>query len=163
MATTPNSVVTEELIHTMVKEYASLTTQETIIKKRKKELAEFIKGYAREHGSEDDKGSFYSENDSYVFGAMSKKSAKLNTTQAILLFQSKGLNKCYELVPQIVESEVDKCLVNGDITADELSDITEVSQTFSVYVKEKEKMPEIQQTHTVLAAKKKPTLKKGSK
>ena len=62
------------------------------------------------------------------------------------------------LLQEKVESAVEKRFSDGDITAEELDSITKTSTSYAVTVKEKEVVPDVQQSYAV--AKKKPVLKK---
>lgn len=145
-------------VEKMVAEYAALRHEEKRIKDRKAVLSDAIKSYSLSNGVKDENGSFYSDCDNYTYGAQCKKSVKFDDEKAALFFQSKGFEDCVKLVPQIVESAVEKRFSDGDITAEELDSITKTSTSYAVTVKEKEVVPDVQQSYAV--AKKKPVLKK---
>ena len=145
-------------VEKMVAEYAALRHEEKRIKDRKAFLSDAIKSYSLSNGVKDENGSFYSDCDNYTYGAQCKKSVKFDDEKAALFFQSTGLEDCVKLVPQIVESAVEKRFSDGDITAEELDSITKTSTSYAVTVKEKEVVPDVQQSYAV--AKKKPVLKK---
>lgn len=145
-------------VEKMVAEYVALRHEEKRIKDRKAFLSDAIKSYSLSNGVKDENGSFYSDCDNYTYGAQCKKSVKFDDEKAALFFQSKGFEDCVKLVPQIVESAVEKRFSDGDITAEELDSITKTSTSYAVTVKEKEVVPDVQQSYAV--AKKKPVLKK---
>ena len=145
-------------VEKMVAEYVALRHEEKRIKDRKAFLSDAIKSYSLSNGVKDENGSFYSDCDNYTYGAQCKKSVKFDDEKAALFFQSKGFEDCVKLVPQIVESAVEKRFSDGDITAEELDSITKTSTSYAVTVKEKEVVPDVQQSYSV--AKKKPVLKK---
>lgn len=153
-------VPSKKLVSEMVAEYEALRKQEKMISDRKKVLSDAIKSYALAEGVKDDSGSFYSENDSFTFGAQCKKSVKFDNDKASKFLQSKGFDECIKLVPEIDESAVNKRFSNGDITIKELEDITTTKATYAVVVKAKEEVvADVQQT-AIAASKKKPVLKR---
>lgn len=149
--------------HTMellLSEYEALRVKEKQIKERKAAISDAIKSYAFANGTKDSNGSFYSENDHFVYGAQCRKSIKFDVDKASKFFQVKGYDECVKLIPQIVESEVEKHVSCGDITLEELESITVTSTSFAVDVKaKKEVIDEVQQT-AIAASKKKPVLKR---
>lgn len=154
----PVVIPDKSTVEKMVAEYVALRHEEKRIKDRKAVLSDAIKSYSLSNGVKDENGSFYSDCDSYTYGAQCKKSVKFDDEKAALFFQSKGFEDCVKLVPQIVESAVEKRFSDGDITAEELDSITSTSTSYAVTVKEKEVVPDVQQSYVV--AKKKPVLKK---
>ena len=155
-----NTIVPDKkLVEEMVSEYNELKIREKLIKDRKAVLADAIKSYSLANGTKDDNGSFYSDCDGFTYGAQCKKSVKFDDDKAVMFFQSKGYEDCVKLVPQIVESAVEKRFNDGDITTEELESITKTSVSYAVTVKAKEEViTEVQQTS--IAAKKKPCLKR---
>ena len=81
------------LVEKMVSEYELLRNQEKQISERKKVLADAIKSYAFANGTKDDSGSFYSDNDTFTYGAQCKKSVKFDVDKASKFLQSKGFVK----------------------------------------------------------------------
>lgn len=154
----PVVIPDKSTVEKMVAEYVALRHEEKRIKDRKAVLSDAIKSYSLSNGVKDENGSFYSDCDNYTYGAQCKKSVKFDDEKAALFFQSKGFEDCVKLVPQIVESAVEKRFSDGDITAEELDSITRTSTSYAVTVKEKEVVPDVQQSYAV--AKKKPVLKK---
>lgn len=154
------SINDPNLIEQMVAEYNELKIKEKQIKDRKAVLSDAIKTYSLANGAKDDKGSFYVDSDNFTYGAMCKKSVKFNIDKAVEFFQSKGLDDCVTLSPQIVESAVEKHLDNGDITVHDLEEITNTSVSYAVSVKAKDEIVEEVQQYSVAASKKKPVLKR---
>lgn len=154
------SISDPKLIEQMVAEYNELKIKEKQIKDRKAVLSDAIKTYSLANGTKDDKGSFYVDSDNFTYGAMCKKSVKFNTDKAVEFFQSKGLDDCILLSPQIVESAVEKHLDNGDITVHDLEGITNTSVSYAISVKAKDEIVEEVQQYSVVASKKKPVLKR---
>lgn len=154
MAAKKNIVVDSKSIAKYVSEYSELSAKIKILDERRKSLGEIIKNFAKEKGTEDDKGSFYCDNENFVFGAQCKKSVSLNEDKAKKLLQSKGFDDCLKTVVTIDEKALESRCSSGDITPKELEGITNVKTTFAVTVKEKDEMPEVIQTEVVAASKK---------
>lgn len=151
-------ILDKELVEKMVSEYEELRIQERILSERKKVLSEAIKSYAMQKGVKDDKGSYFSDNDMFTYGATCKKSVKFDVDKASKFLQSKGYGECIKLVPEIDESAVEKRISEGDITMEELESITKTSISYAVMVKAKDEIADVQQS--AFAAKKKPRILK---
>ena len=148
-------------VEAMVAEYQELKKQEKIISERKSLLADTIKAFAVKNGTKDSNGSYYSENDSFVFGAQCRKSISFNVVTATKFFEEKGFDDCIDLKPVINDSAVEAHLSAGDITPEEIESITTIKTTMAIDVREKEEVVTAQQaTATIAAQKKKPLLKK---
>ena len=139
------------LIFDYVQEYTDLSKQEKAIKKRKDELAKYIKEHAQQNGVKDSNGSSYMSNDRFVFGSQARKSIKLNQDRAKEFLLSQGLyEQVVEVKESINEDKVEQLLQQGLITTDDLEAIVEVKVTYAIDVKEKEveqtpeEMPEVQ-------------------
>ena len=148
-------------VEAMVAEYKELKKQEKIISERKSLLADTIKAFVVENGTKDSNGSYYSENETFVFGAQCRKSVSFNVPTAVKFFEDKGFDDCVELVPSINDSAVEARLSSGDITPDEIESITKTKTTMAIDVREKKEVVIAQQASAIIAAqKKKPLLKK---
>ena len=139
------------LIFDYVQEYTDLSKQEKAIKKRKDELAKYIKEHAQQNGVKDSNGSSYMSNDRFVFGSQARKSIKLNQDRAKEFLLSQGLyEQVVEVKESINENKVEQLLQQGLITTDDLEAIVDVKVTYAIDVKEKEveqspeEMPEVQ-------------------
>lgn len=139
------------LIFDYVQEYTDLSKQEKAIKKRKDELAKYIKEHAQQNGVKDSNGSSYMSNDRFVFGSQARKSIKLNQDRAKEFLLSQGLyEQVVEVKESINEDKVEQLLQQGLITTDDLEAIVDVKVTYAIDVKEKEveqspeEMPEVQ-------------------
>lgn len=144
-------------------EYERLRDESKRIKSRMDVLSKSIKDYAEKNGTKNDGGSFYAENDEFVFGKQARKSVSFNEEKAIEFLENKGLDKCVEVVKKINEEAVEKAVSDGDITFEELESITTTSVTYAIDVKRKEEMSDVEQSEILLAASRKPktTPKKG--
>lgn len=135
------------IIHSYVQEYNELRKQESLLKKRKDELAKLIKEHANEHGTKDSTGSSYCESDKFVFGSQVRKSVKLNHDKAKAFLLGVGLyEQVVETKEVINEDKVEQLLINGDISDEDLESIVDIKTTYSVSVTERqveEDMPDV--------------------
>ena len=135
------------IIHSYVQEYNELRKQESLLKKRKDELAKLIKEHASEHGTKDSTGSSYCESDKFVFGSQVRKSVKLNHDKAKAFLLGVGLyEQVVETKEVINEYKVEQLLINGDISDEDLESIVDIKTTYSVSVTERqveEDMPDV--------------------
>ena len=136
------------LIYEFVQEYTDLSKQEKAIKKRKDELAKYIKEHAQQNGVKDSNGSSYMSNDRFVLGSQARKSIKLNQDRAKEFLLSQGVyEQVVEVKESINEDKVEQLLQQGLITTDDLEAIVDVKVTYAIDVKEREveeEMPEVQ-------------------
>ena len=146
------SAISKEQMDSYVEEYNRLNEEIKVIDKRKKELAGFIKDYAEKHGSKDDKGSFYCENDSFIYGKQAKTSIVPRENICATL-NTMGFSDCIKVVETPNREMIDKYHDEGALTDENIKELFEVKQnTPSVYVKRKEEMPEVEQTTVKKAA-----------
>lgn len=135
------------IINSYVQEYNELRKQESLLKKRKDELAKLIKEHASQNGTKDSAGSFYCESDKFVFGSVVRKTVKLNHDKAKTFLLGVGLyEQVVETKEVINEDKVEQLLINGDITDEDLESMVDIKATYSVSVTERqveEDMPEI--------------------
>lgn len=145
-----------EDIGRMGKEYADLSAQIKKLEEQKKALAEKIKSGAEQFGVKDDKGSFYLENDFYVMGKVAKKSFKIDQEKAVSTLESIGLGDVIDevIVRTVNEDRLQKAVADKRITLDDVREFTNESVSYSVSVKEKEAMPEVEVTTAKVARKK---------
>ena len=149
------AVLDRATIEAMVAEYNELRVREKTIAERKKVLSEAIKNFVKENGTKDSKGSYYSENENFTYGAMCKKSIKFDTDKAVDFFESINHKECIDYVPTVNEDAVEQLVADGVIDTAALETITKTTTTYSVDVRAKEEMPEVE----VAAASKKPVRK----
>ena len=151
-------------ISTMLTEYESLRAQKKIIEDRMKVLAEQIKADAEKVGVKDDKGSFYAENEYFIYGKQCKKSVSFNQEKALSFFKDRGYTDCIDTVEVINEEAVEGHINTGDISFEELEEITVTKVTYAIDLKKKEDMPVVEEKEVPLAASKKSRLvPKGGK
>ncbi len=142
----------------LLSEYVNLRDNKKKIESRMKTLSEQIKSYAEQFGVKDDKGSYYAECDNYIYGKQCKKSVSFDEEKALTYFKDKGFDECIDTVEVINEEEVENLINNGDISFEDLESITKTKVSYAIDVKEKEEMPEVQQTEVPLVASKKARL-----
>lgn len=150
-------VLSVEEIGKLGKEYAELSAQIKVLEDRKKDIANKIKDGAEQFGVKDDKGSFYLESDSHVLGKVIKKSFKIDQEKAVETLESMGLGDVVDVVTvkTVNEDRLQTAVQDKRISLDEVEDFTNVSTSYSVSVKEKEVMPEVEVSDLKVARKKK--------
>ncbi len=122
-----------------VKEYDILRLQAKTIKSRMDSLSKEIKKYLTENVPVNAKGSYYSEDDDYVYGNVARKSIKINEDKAKQFFQERNLLEEVTDVKVVVnEDKVAKLLQDEVITQEDLESIVDVKVTYSIDVKAKE-------------------------
>ena len=151
-------------IGAMLSEYDSLREQKKKIEDRMKYLADQIKANAEKVGVKDDKGSFYAEDEQFIYGKQCKKSVFFNQEKALSYFRDHGYDDCITTVEVINEEAVESRINTGDISFEDLEDITTTKVSYAIDLKRKEEMPEVEQTEVPIAASKKSRLvPKGGK
>ena len=151
-------------IGAMLSEYDSLREQKKKIEDRMKYLADQIKANAEKIGVKDDKGSFYAEDEQFIYGKQCKKSVSFNQEKALSYFRDHGYDDCITTVEVINEEAVESRINTGDISFEDLEDITTTKVSYAIDLKRKEEMPEVEQTEVPIAASKKSRLvPKGGK
>lgn len=163
MANKKSSIIPDKsTVCSMVEEYQNLSKQEKLLSSRKKLLAESIKAYAMQNGTKDDKGSFYVENDNFIFGAQCRKSVSLDEVKALKFFEEKGIyDNVVDLKPVINENKVEEYLAIGDITVEDIMSISKEKVTMAIDVRVKDDIVTVQEsTASIAAQKKRPLLKK---
>lgn len=132
------------MIETLLKDYAYLRDQEKLIRKRKEELAKEIKEYVTKNGAKDSKGSYYSENESFIYGSQAKKSIKINEDKAKNFFESKGLlDRVITTVEQVDEMKIEQLIAEGEISPDDIEEIVDIKVSYSLDVRPKEEIVEV--------------------
>lgn len=142
-------------IGNLLAEYDSLKAQKKVLEDRMKKLADQIKDNAERVGVKDDKGSFYAENEQFIYGKQCKKSVSFDDEKALEFFKDRGLADCISTVEVINEEAVENHINNGDISYEDLESITTTKVTYAVDVKKKKDMPVVEETNVAVAASKK--------
>ena len=135
----------QQSINDKVQEYYRLREESKTIKSRMDTLAKEIKEYASKNGVKDDKGSFYCDNGSFMFGQQAKKSVTFVVDKALAFFKSNGLFDAVNTTEVIDEEAVERYINEG-------------KTTYAIDLKKKEDMPVVEETTVAIAASKKPKL-----
>lgn len=146
-----------EDIGRMGKEYAELSAQIKLLEEQKKQLADKIKSGAEQFGVKDDKGSFYLESPTHIMGKVAKKSYKIDQDKAVETLESMGLGDVVDVVTvrTVNEDRLQKAVKDKRITLDSVQEFTNETVSYSVSVKEKEVIPEVEQSTLKVARSKK--------
>ena len=141
----------------MGKEYVEVSAKIKQLEERKKFLADTIKNGVEQFGVKDDKGSFYLEDESLIMGKVAKKSFKIDQDKAVKTLESMGIGDVVDevTVRTVNEDRLQQAVSDGRLSLDTVESFTNVSVSYSVLVKEKEAMPEVEQTTLKSAAKRK--------
>lgn len=139
------------------KEYAEISAQIKQLEEKKKALAEKIKEGAEQFGTKDDKGSFYLESATHIMGKVAKKSYKIDQDKAVETLESMGLGDVLDVVTikTVNEDRLQKAVLDKRLSLNTVQDFTNESVSYSVSVKEKVAMPEVEQSTLKVAKSKK--------
>ena len=144
-------------IEDMLAEYSNLRDQKKQIDSRMKILSDAIKKFAEANGTKDEKGSFYCERADFIFGKQAKKSVSFITDRAIAFFKQKGLYDAVRTVEVLDESAIERYVSEGEVTVEELEDITNTSVTYAIDLRKKEEVvDEVTESTVSIAASRKP-------
>ena len=148
---------TEDNVKSLGRQYADISIQIKALEEQKKALAEKIKQGAEQFGVKDDKGSFYLESEDLMMGKVAKKSFKIDQDKAVKTLESMGIGDVVDevTVRTVNEDRLQQAVSDGRLSLDTVESFTNVSVSYSVLVKEKEAMPEVEQTTLKSAAKRK--------
>ena len=94
----------------------------------------------------DDKGSSYIDGDSYVIGRVAKRTVKINQEEGVAMLRNKGLLNCIteKTTYTVNEEEVEKAVAEEILTEEDVRSFTTINTSYSVSVKAKEDMPEVE-------------------
>ena len=148
---------TEDNVKSLGRQYADISSQIKALEEQKKALAEKIKQGAEQFGVKDDKGSFYLESEDLMMGKVAKKSFRIDQDKAVKTLESMGIGDVVDevTVRTVNEDRLQQAVSDGRLSLDTVESFTNVSVSYSVLVKEKEAMPEVEQTTLKSAAKRK--------
>lgn len=135
--------------------YNHLTHEIQFLEKQRKELSNKIKEDIIKIGVKDDTGSYYIEDESFIVGKVAKKSMKLDTVKAIQTLKNMGLNSLIETVETVNEDELQNALNDGLISLDAIESFIDTKVNYSILVKKKEDLPEIETAEVQVARYKK--------
>lgn len=127
-------------ISQIVREYNQLLKQEAFIKKRKEELAKYIKEYSMKHGVKNDKGSYYIDDGEFYFGSQARKTVKINEEKAREFLGMKGLLEKVITIKEVIdETKIEELVNSGELSVEDIENIVDVKITYAIDVKEKKK------------------------
>ena len=134
----------ESMVDDFVQEYSYISAQIKTLTERKKTLAGMIKNYALNHGTRDDKGSYYCENAGFVFGVVSK-STMVARNDIIDVLKEMGRKDCIDILEVANMDAINKYHDEGIISDDDIKELFEVKEmTPSISVKEKKELVEVE-------------------
>lgn len=150
------SLFSADDIGALGKQYAEISAKIKQLEEEKKALADRIKAGAEQFGVKDDKGSFYLESDNFIMGKVAKKSFKIDQELAVKTLESMGLGDVVDevVVKTVNEDRLQTAVNHKRLDLDIVRAFTKESVSYSVSVKEKEALPEVEQT-TLKAARNK--------
>lgn len=130
-------------IDSMVSEYHALRTQSKTIKSRMDALAKTIKDHASKFGVKDDKGSFYCENDGFIFGNQARKSVSLNEVSTLSYLKENRLTRAIKKVEMIDIEAFERLVAEGKIPFEDVEALSDVKITYAIDIREKDEMGEV--------------------
>lgn len=143
---TSNDVISESMVDNLVQEYSVLSSQIKKLEERKKYLAGVIKTYALQHGTKDDKGSYYCENTSFVYGLVAKYKT-IPRENIISILKEIGREDCIDTVEIVNMKKIDDYHNEGILSDDNIMNLFEVKEiTPSVSVIEKKELTTVEKT-----------------
>lgn len=133
-------------VQKLAEEYDNISKQMKELEAKKKELADKLKNCAEAMGVVDDKGSSYIDGDSYVIGRVAKRTVKINQEEGVAMLRNKGLLNCIteKTTYTVNEAEVEKAVAEETLTEEDVRSFTTINTSYSVSVKAKEDMPEVE-------------------
>ena len=133
-------------VQKLAEEYDNISKQMKELEAKKKELADKLKNCAEAMGVVDDKGSSYIDGDSYVIGRVAKRTVKINQEEGVAMLRNKGLLNCIteKTTYTVNEAEVEKAVAEEILTWEDVRNFTTINTSYSVSVKAKEDMPEVE-------------------
>ena len=142
------SLFTKKDAEKMAEEYSEISKQIKMLQDKKTDLATKLKQIAESLGVVDDKGSSYIDGEDFIIGKVAKKSVSINQSKGVDLLEKKGLLKCVNVktVKTVDEKAVEQAVADEELTEEDVKEFTEVSVSYSVSVKEKSEMPEVEVT-----------------
>lgn len=137
-----------ENIIKMGEEYVAISKQIKVLDEKKKDLSAKIKDGAEKFGVKDDSGSFYIESDTLMLGKVAKKSFSIEQEKAVQTLESMGIGDVVDVVTvrTVNEDRLQVAVKEGRLTLKDVEGFTKASTSYAVSVKEKEAMPEVEQT-----------------
>lgn len=141
----------------MGKQYLDVSEQIKVLEAKKKELAEKLKECATHYGVKDDKGSYYCETETCVYGRVAKKSVRIDQAKAQEVLRKLGREDLIDEVVTCVvnEDRLEEAIQKGDISIKTVEGFTDITTSYSVSVKKAEVAEEVVQSAFKKASRKK--------
>lgn len=146
-------------IEELARQYIEYREQKKVIEGRMKSLADTLKKYAEQKGVKDANGSSYVETEKgYRIGNQAKTSVSFNE-KAIPYFKGKGFKDCIVVKESVNEKAVEERVNSGELSVEDLTEITTSNVTYAIDVKKLEVQETVQEAEAIMpiAASKKPT------
>lgn len=144
------------MINELVCQYAEMRDEKKVIEERMKTIADTLKEYALSNGVKDSNGSSYVEVGNYKIGNQAKTKVSFNES-AIPYLKGKGFDDCIEIKEIVNEKAVEERVNSGELTVEDLTEITTSKVTYAIDVKKLEvQSPDIAEAVMPMAASKKP-------
>ena len=133
-------------VQKLAEEYDNISKQMKELEAKKKELADKLKNCAESMGVVDDKGSSYIDGDNYVNGRVAKRTVNINQEEGVAMLRNTGLLNCIteKTTYTVNEAEVEKAVAEETLTEEDVRSFTTINTSYSVSVKAKEDMPEVE-------------------
>lgn len=141
-------IFSKEDFREMAEQYLAVTKKIKALEEEKKRLSDNLKKGAEKYGVKDDKGSYYCETESCIFGRVVKKTMKINQEKAVKDLTDLGMGDLIDevVVRTVNPDRLENAVQNGKLSFDVVEGFTDVTTSYSVSVKEKEEIAEVEQT-----------------
>ena len=141
-------IFSKEDFRTMAEQYIAVSKKIKALEEEKKRLSDNLKKGAEKYGVKDDKGSFYCETESCIFGRVAKKTMKINQEKAVKDLTDLGMGDLIDevIVRTVNTDRLENAVQSGKLSFDVVEGFTDVTTSYSVSVKEKEEIAEVEQT-----------------
>lgn len=150
------SEFTEKELARLGREYAEISAHIKTLEEKKKSLSETLKKGAEQFGVKDDKGSYYFESTKHIIGKVARKSMSIDQNKAVETLESLGLGDVIDevTVRTVNEDRLSNAVAEKRISLDVVEGFTNTKTSYSVLVKEKEEVLEVEQRTLKVARKK---------
>lgn len=137
----------------LVAEYNSLREQKKSIESQMAKVSADLKSYAEKNGTKDDKGSYYVEYGDYMIGKQARKSISFDVPKAVTFFRKHGIPECVDTIEVINSDAVEQAINEGIISVEDLEKITETKISYSIDVRAREEITDVQETQVAASRK----------
>lgn len=150
----------EKLLCSYAEEYNELSKKMKLLDNTKKSLSERIKDILSRVGVKDSNGSQYYETSKYILGRVARKKITLDKDAVITFLERHNKNLLnrvlkVETVMSIDEDALEEAVRNGEIPMEVFeNEMCKIDVSYSVSVKEKEDIPEVEVSKAKAASRK---------